>query len=133
MKEKKDDTKKNCSIKEEIIGDDEKIYHFGIEISQSSEVFYRPLRPSSDSYLAKVGPAAAKIVKELFRYDNGVETIRVYSYIIQVKKATLFEWDPIRDILLDIAEEAISEIVGEEISISFIPTTDADLGKSSSR
>jgi len=79
-----------------------RIFHTNFEISESHiQVFYRPLRESSEEYLTKIGRIGATIVRRLFRIP-GVTRVFVHPYSLDIEKGECFEWNQIEPKVIEV-------------------------------
>ena len=86
-------------------------FHVNVEISQSViQSFYRPLRPTSDTYLKEVGEKGAKLITRVMAIPGVTEvSITPYSLFLS-KDSSLFQW---KEIELSV-EKALRIIFGGE-------------------
>jgi len=85
-------------------------FHVRVEISKRPiESFCRPLRPSSEKYLAEVGEKGAELVRMVMAIPGVIEVF-ISPYRLTIRKGSLFEW---KEIAHDV-EKAIKVVFGGE-------------------
>lgn len=86
--------------------EDIRTYHTNFEISNSHlEIFYRPLRESSDEYLKKVGRKGSILIRRLMKIP-GITEIFSAPYSVGVKKGQNFIWGEIEPQILETIEKS---------------------------
>lgn len=67
-------------------------FHINVEISQHPfNSFERPLRESSERYLAEVGSVGSAIINDLFTIDGIIE-VRIRQYELTIYIGAAFKW-----------------------------------------
>lgn len=79
-----------------------RLYHVTVELTKSSsyERFCRPLRESSKNYLTRLSDVGGQLVRDLIAID-GVKEVGISSYDVRVLKGEAFEWDDMKEGILD--------------------------------
>ena len=86
------------------------LVHVTEEMSECpSQAFQRPLRPSSDKYLAEMGEKGAELVRRILAIP-GVVDVSIHPYKLRIEKAPLFQWKKIELR----TEKALKQIFGGE-------------------
>ena len=102
--------------------EDVRQFHTTVELSKFRyESFERPLRDSSIGYLAKLGPAGEKLVRELFEID-GIVSVTVSIYMVEIGKDAAFEWDEVQSSVLETLKASVAEIA--EVSLEEVEVVD---------
>ncbi|KUK77581.1 MAG: hypothetical protein XD93_0239 [candidate division WS6 bacterium 34_10] len=92
-----------------------KIYHTRFEISKSPiEIFHRPLRPSSETYLNEVGEPGKTLVRKIMCIP-GVVKVATQPYRISVEISLAYSFEEIEPKVLEILKSAVpNELLKEE-------------------
>jgi len=98
----------NCHVETEVCtATDVRRFHTRAEVSRNlANEFKRPLRESSEKYLAQVGPLGAEIVRGLMRI-KGITTVWIHPYSLQVTRARAYTWDELEPRICTVITRAI--------------------------
>jgi len=85
---------------------DFRTYHTNFQISNSHlEIFYRPLRESSNEYLKKVGRKGSTLIQRVMEIP-GITGIFSAPYSVGVEKGQNFIWEEIEPQILETVEKS---------------------------
>jgi len=108
---------KKIKVKITQFGENERTFHFNVEISQSKfQDFWRPLDESSDEYLKIVGKPGSALIRAAIQMD-GVARVYIRPYELQIRKGEAFEWEDIEAKIIEVLTKIFSER-GDEIEIN---------------